>query len=81
MTPGYQGGTPGRMTPRGIQGHNSPHSIIYSPYADKNFRHMGDPQTQIMSPMLPNNTQPMSPSMSSNINSAQGLVHSGNIKI
>jgi len=77
MTPGYQGNTPGRMTPRQNMGHNSPHSIIYSPYADKNFRHMGDPQTQIMSPMLPNNTQPMSPSMSSNINSAQGLQHSG----
>ena len=31
----------------------------------------------MMSPMLPVNTQPMSPSMSSNLNSANNLVHSG----
>lgn len=33
--------------------------------------------TQAMSPMLPINSQPMSPSMSSNLNSANNLMPSG----
>jgi len=65
------------MTPRPDQ-QRSPHSIIYSPYENKNDYRYNDPGTaQVMSPMLPNNTQPMSPSMSSNIDSSRGLGHSG----
>lgn len=69
MTPGYASRG---MTPR----QPSPHSTVYSPYADK-WRHNNDMNTQIMSPMLPNNTQPMSPSISSNNYSQGGLAHSG----
>eukprot|EP00178_Gracilaria_changii_P023538 TRINITY_DN71217_c0_g1_i1.p1 TRINITY_DN71217_c0_g1~~TRINITY_DN71217_c0_g1_i1.p1 ORF type:complete len:323 (+),score=30.75 TRINITY_DN71217_c0_g1_i1:79-969(+) len=75
FTPG--GLTPG-MTPRGGMTPNRdtlPHNMIYSPYVRQNID-QGD-NTQAMSPILPISTQPMSPSMSSNLNSTNNMMPSG----
>ena len=67
-------------TPRGNRTPNkahSPHGTPFSPYLKSNYDHAGGDQTQMMSPMLPINSRPLSPSMASNMQGTNNVGQSG----